>query len=303
MVREAVGAAYEQWDGQGWPGDLQGGRGTDSSEDRAARGVRGGSSPGRRRDAARRRWPAGERAGSSTRPWLRCCAPKRQEILGGLEACPAWQAVIASEPALAIALSAEQLDSALAAIANFVDLKSPFTLGSFGRGRRPGGGSRRASSARRRSSSDAAPGRAGPRFRAAGGVEFDLGPARAAERGRMGTHPACTLPHRTHAASVGGPGAARRDRGAAPRAPGRQRLPPWAFRRRDLAAGAGARGRGRIPVDARAPAAPAARRRPRRRSRRCVPKSAAGRLGRRGRRRRARGGWPSPAAPPGGAAA
>ncbi len=54
---------------------------------------------------------------------------KPEEILGGLEATPAWQAVIASEPALAIALSPEQLDSALAAIANFVDLKSPFTLG------------------------------------------------------------------------------------------------------------------------------------------------------------------------------
>jgi HD-GYP domain-containing protein (c-di-GMP phosphodiesterase class II) len=37
--------------------------------------------------------------------------------------------VIAAEPALAIDLSAEQLDGALTAIANFVDLKSPFTLG------------------------------------------------------------------------------------------------------------------------------------------------------------------------------
>ena len=37
--------------------------------------------------------------------------------------------MIAAEPALAVELSAEQLDSALAAIANFVDLKSPFTLG------------------------------------------------------------------------------------------------------------------------------------------------------------------------------
>ena len=37
--------------------------------------------------------------------------------------------MIGSEPALAAELSDEQLDSALAAIANFVDLKSPFTLG------------------------------------------------------------------------------------------------------------------------------------------------------------------------------
>jgi HD-GYP domain-containing protein (c-di-GMP phosphodiesterase class II) len=37
--------------------------------------------------------------------------------------------VIAAEPALAVELSEEQLDGALAAIANFVDLKSPYTLG------------------------------------------------------------------------------------------------------------------------------------------------------------------------------
>jgi DNA-binding CsgD family transcriptional regulator len=37
--------------------------------------------------------------------------------------------VIAAEPALAMELSPDQLDRALAAIANFVDLKSPFMLG------------------------------------------------------------------------------------------------------------------------------------------------------------------------------
>ena len=42
---------------------------------------------------------------------------------------PAWQTVIASEPALAVELSADQRDRALEAIANFVDLKSPFMLG------------------------------------------------------------------------------------------------------------------------------------------------------------------------------
>src|SRR2546421_3781332 len=47
----------------------------------------------------------------------------------GLEAAPAWRTVIAAEPALAVELSPDQLDRALAAIANFVDLKSPFTLG------------------------------------------------------------------------------------------------------------------------------------------------------------------------------
>jgi HD-GYP domain-containing protein (c-di-GMP phosphodiesterase class II) len=128
MVREAVGAAYEQWDGRGWPGVLKA-----DSVPVAARiaqlaefvevahrvgGVAGATALARRR------------AGRQFDPALAAllCA-KPEEILGGLEGTPAWQAVIASEPALAIALSPEQLDSALAAIANFVDLKSPFTLG------------------------------------------------------------------------------------------------------------------------------------------------------------------------------
>jgi DNA-binding CsgD family transcriptional regulator len=51
------------------------------------------------------------------------------QIFGGLDTVPAWQTVIAAEPALAMELSADQFDGALAAIANFVDLKSPFTLG------------------------------------------------------------------------------------------------------------------------------------------------------------------------------
>ena len=37
--------------------------------------------------------------------------------------------MIAAEPALAVVLSGERFDAALAAVANFVDLKSPYTLG------------------------------------------------------------------------------------------------------------------------------------------------------------------------------
>jgi HD-GYP domain-containing protein (c-di-GMP phosphodiesterase class II) len=44
-----------------------------------------------------------------------------------------WPAVIEAEPALQIVLSEDELDSALAAIADFTDLKSPWTIGhSFG---------------------------------------------------------------------------------------------------------------------------------------------------------------------------
>ena len=51
------------------------------------------------------------------------------EIFGGLDSVGTWEAVIAAEPALAVVLSGEEFDAALLAIANFVDLKSPYTLG------------------------------------------------------------------------------------------------------------------------------------------------------------------------------
>jgi HD-GYP domain-containing protein (c-di-GMP phosphodiesterase class II) len=51
------------------------------------------------------------------------------EILSGLDAIATWDAVIGAEPALAIVLSGERFDAALGAIANFVDLKTPYTLG------------------------------------------------------------------------------------------------------------------------------------------------------------------------------
>jgi HD-GYP domain-containing protein (c-di-GMP phosphodiesterase class II) len=128
QVREAVGAAYEQWDGRGWPGDLRG-----EAVPAAARMAQfaeflevahrvGGTQSA---TALARR-----QAGKQFDPALAAlvCA-RAEEIFGGLEATPAWQTVIAAEPALAVELSEAQLDSALAAIANFVDLKSPFTLG------------------------------------------------------------------------------------------------------------------------------------------------------------------------------
>jgi hypothetical protein len=50
-------------------------------------------------------------------------------LLAGLDTIGTWDAVIDAEPALTVMLSGEQFDEALLAIANFVDLKSPYTLG------------------------------------------------------------------------------------------------------------------------------------------------------------------------------
>ena len=50
-------------------------------------------------------------------------------LLAELDTVDAWDAVIGSEPALAVVLTDEQFDEALLAIADFVDLKSPYSLG------------------------------------------------------------------------------------------------------------------------------------------------------------------------------
>jgi HD-GYP domain-containing protein (c-di-GMP phosphodiesterase class II) len=50
-------------------------------------------------------------------------------LLGGLDEATGWDAAIAAEPALARRMSSVELDSALAAIADFADLKSPYTTG------------------------------------------------------------------------------------------------------------------------------------------------------------------------------
>jgi HD-GYP domain-containing protein (c-di-GMP phosphodiesterase class II) len=128
VVSDSVGSAYEQWDGRGWPGALKGGaipvaaRLAQFAEfmEVAHRvgGVAGATALARRR------------AGRQFDPALAALLCDRaDQVLGELDTIPAWQTVIAAEPALAVELSAEQLDGALMAIANFVDLKSPFTLG------------------------------------------------------------------------------------------------------------------------------------------------------------------------------
>jgi HD-GYP domain-containing protein (c-di-GMP phosphodiesterase class II) len=127
-VVEALGAAYEQWDGRGWPGALAGdgvpipARIAQLSEFlEVAYRVRG---PSGARDVAVKR------SGSQFDPQLAAVVDSDPEaIFGDLAIVSTWDAVIDEEPALGRWLSGEQFDSALLAIANFVDLKSPYTLG------------------------------------------------------------------------------------------------------------------------------------------------------------------------------
>jgi HD-GYP domain-containing protein (c-di-GMP phosphodiesterase class II) len=52
------------------------------------------------------------------------------DILAGIDSAQTWGEVIAAEPALAVIASGGEFDSKLFAVANFVDLKSPYMLGS-----------------------------------------------------------------------------------------------------------------------------------------------------------------------------
>jgi hypothetical protein len=52
-----------------------------------------------------------------------------EKVLGGLDSAGSWDAVVDAEPSLAIVLTEDECDAALLAIANFVGLKSPYTLG------------------------------------------------------------------------------------------------------------------------------------------------------------------------------
>jgi HD-GYP domain-containing protein (c-di-GMP phosphodiesterase class II) len=127
-VAEALGSAYEQWDGHGWPGELKGdevplpARIAQLAEFVEVAHRVGGV------DAVRAL--ARRRSGKQFDPELAAVLVAQAEsILAGLDAIATWDAAIKAEPALTVMLSDAQLDAALAAIANFVDLKSPYTLG------------------------------------------------------------------------------------------------------------------------------------------------------------------------------
>ena len=283
-VVEAIGAAYERWDGRGWPGELEGddvplaSRVAHVAEYIEVANRLGGV------EAARKL--ARERGGGDFDPVLAGLVETEGEvILSGLDTVGVWGAVIDAEPALAVVLVGDRIDEALLAIANFVDLKSPYFLGharavsELAAEAGPGFGLSEAEVRLLR--------RAGPRPRprATRCLERDPGQARPARRGRVGARSPPALRDRPHAAPVRGARARGPDRGAAPGADRRLGLPARALRRRDLARGAHPRRCGCLPGDARAPSPP-----PRALRRRGSGRAACRREGRALRRRRRRGG-------------
>ncbi|MDD7942129.1 LuxR C-terminal-related transcriptional regulator [Actinomycetospora lutea] len=125
---EALVAAYEQWDGRGWPGRRAG-----EEVPVAARVV----AVAEFTEVAHR--VGGVRAvlalvrrqsGRQFDPTIAgAVAADVDRLVADLDAADTWDAVIAAEPPPTIVLSGERFDAALLAIADFVDLKSPYTLG------------------------------------------------------------------------------------------------------------------------------------------------------------------------------
>jgi HD-GYP domain-containing protein (c-di-GMP phosphodiesterase class II) len=127
-VLAALGAAYEQWDGKGWPGDLEGEEIPLAS--RIAQLAEFVEVAQRLGGAQAAQALAQRRGGKQFDPDLAGVVVDEAEmILADLDSVSTWDAVIDAEPALAVVLHGDQIDDALRAIANFVDLKSPYTLG------------------------------------------------------------------------------------------------------------------------------------------------------------------------------
>jgi HD-GYP domain-containing protein (c-di-GMP phosphodiesterase class II) len=127
-VRDALQQVFERWDGKGTPRKLVGEQIAlparivviaDILEVfRRLGGVEAAA------DIARRR------TGRRFDPALAEHVYENADVLlGGLDEATGWEAAIAAEPALAGRLTDLQLDSALEAVADFADLKSPYTTG------------------------------------------------------------------------------------------------------------------------------------------------------------------------------
>jgi HD-GYP domain-containing protein (c-di-GMP phosphodiesterase class II)/DNA-binding CsgD family transcriptional regulator len=127
-VRECLAQTFERWDGKGVPSELRGeqilmpARVVNLADVVAAFHRAGGV------DAAVA--VARERSGTQFDPALvDVFCDEASLLLGGLDEAATWPAVIDAEPTLEVVLSDQNLDSALEAIADFTDLKSPWTIG------------------------------------------------------------------------------------------------------------------------------------------------------------------------------
>jgi len=127
-VAEAVDASYEQWDGKGWPGELRGDAVPLAS--RIAQLAEFVESAHRTGGIEAATAIARKQAGKQFDPKLAdMVIANAEDLLDGIDDINTWSVVIDGEPSLSLPLTETEFDHALTAIANFVDLKSPYTLG------------------------------------------------------------------------------------------------------------------------------------------------------------------------------
>src|SRR5262249_28649919 len=124
----ALGQLYERWDGKGIPNGLRG--------EQIAPAVRIVTLT---QDAIVFHRLSGieaaitvakERKGAAYEPRVaETFCQHAGQLLVGLDGEPSWDAVLALEPGECVTLSDAQFDAACEALADFVDIKSPYTLG------------------------------------------------------------------------------------------------------------------------------------------------------------------------------
>jgi HD-GYP domain-containing protein (c-di-GMP phosphodiesterase class II) len=136
-VRDGLGQVYERWDGTGVPYRRRGEaillpvRIVQVAQD-AERLFRlhGRESSGGKSDRAEVLAQLRERAGGMLDPHVaeQCCQHS-DLLIGTANTTTLWASVLAAEPGAVRFIGEERLDDALCAVADFVDLKSPYTVG------------------------------------------------------------------------------------------------------------------------------------------------------------------------------
>lgn len=127
-MKRALGQVFERWDGRGIPGLVKGEHialpmrivvlAQDAITFHRLEGVEAAVKMAR------------ERKGTVYDPrMVECFCQQAAQLLAGLEEEPSWEVVLSMEPGRRTRLSVEQFDNACRAIADFADIKSPYTLG------------------------------------------------------------------------------------------------------------------------------------------------------------------------------
>lgn len=126
-VLDTLAASYERWDGKGWPGELAG---TDIPLAARVIQVAEYAEVAHRDRGVDAAVDFAEQAAATQfdPSVVACLAADPQKVFDRLDDVGSWGAVLDEEPVLR-KLSSAQLDDALAAIARYVDLKTPFLLG------------------------------------------------------------------------------------------------------------------------------------------------------------------------------